>query len=117
MAGLVIGERAQDTNRAGLGCRGNVVPCRLVGTNPANFLEALDKSEGFVKDITTLGGAKAPLFFSRELRTKTLESHAKSLAAERRSTNHRFDHIVGHDSSMRTPRLDGMRERPFSFSA
>ncbi len=46
----------------------------------------------------------------------TLESHAKSLAAERRSTNHRFDQFVGHDSSMRTPRLYRVRERPFSFA-
>src|SRR5213080_1460874 len=35
-------------------------------------------------------------------------------AAERRSTNHRFDLTLGHDSAMRTSRLCGMRERPIN---
>src|ERR1700716_2808876 len=32
--------------------------------------------------------------------------------AERRSTNHRFGPDIGHDSSMRSSRLNGMRESP-----
>jgi len=76
----------------------------------------LDKSEGVVKGIVTLGGAQAPSGLPERLRTRLWKSHAKSPAAELRSTNHRFDPFVGHDSSMRTSRLYGMRERPINIT-
>jgi hypothetical protein len=77
----------------------------------------LDKNEGGVKDEDLLGGAMSTAFFAREVEDQ--DSGNLTLnhsAAERRSTNHRFDPLVGHDSSMRTSRLYGMRERPINFS-
>ena len=56
-------------------------------------------------------------FFAREVEDQ--DSGNLTLnhpAAERRSTNNRFDRLVGHDSSMRTSHLYGMRERPINFA-
>jgi hypothetical protein len=73
---------------------------------------ALDKSEGIVKGTLLLA--------VRERRRGSPEkvedqdpgtSRLNHFSAERRSTNHRFDLFVGHDSSIRTSRPDGMRER------
>ena len=39
-----------------------------------------------------------------------------SLGGACRSTNHRYDLNCGHDSSMRTPNLCWVRERPISLA-
>jgi hypothetical protein len=72
---------------------------------------ALDKSEGGVKDRSILPVFLAPLF-AREIEDrdpgKLKRNH--SAAERRRSTNHRFEILGGHDSSMRTSRCYGMLE-------
>jgi hypothetical protein len=76
----------------------------------------LDKSEGAVKD-KDLPSVFLTVCFAREVEDQ--DSGNLTLnhsAAERRSTNHRFDLIGGHDSSMRTSRRYGMRERPINFA-
>jgi hypothetical protein len=69
-------------------------------------MSASDKSEGSVKGILILGGARAPLGSPERLRTKTLEISPESLSGGTRSTNHRFGLSIdyGHPGllSMRT---------------
>ena len=67
---------------------------------------AVDKGEGSVKGKVVLGSAGAPLFCQRML--------CNHFSVEARSTNDRFGHNCNHDSSMRTSRLYGMRERPIN---
>jgi len=78
---------------------------------------ALDKSEGVVKSIVLLGGARAPLLSPEKVEDQDPGiSRVNHFSVEGRFTNHRFDHCVGHDSSMRTSRLSGMRERPIGLA-
>ncbi len=52
----------------------------------------LDKSEGSVKGIVILGGARAPLVLSRKVEDQDSgTSRVNHFAVKRRSTNHRFD--------------------------
>jgi hypothetical protein len=77
----------------------------------------LDKSEGGVEDKNILLVFLAPFVLPE--RVEDQDSGNLTLdhsAAERRSTNHRFDLLIGHDSSMRTSRLYGMRERPINLA-
>src|SRR5438876_3819610 len=76
----------------------------------------LDKSEGVVK--TEISWAvREHRFFAREVEGPRLWNlTVNHSAAERRSTNHRFDLNVGHDSAMRTSRHYGMRERPININ-
>ena len=78
---------------------------------------ALDKREGSVKGKIVLCSAGAPL----RLPEKVEDQGSGNLTlnhfpAERRSTTHRFGPDIGHDSSMRTSRHYGMRERPINFA-
>jgi hypothetical protein len=76
---------------------------------------ALDKSEGSVKDKDFLRGAMSTAFLPEGLRTKTLEI-SREITLRRNIVPPTIDStlFVGHDSSMRTSRLHGMRERPIN---
>ena len=76
---------------------------------------ALDKSEGVVEDTRLQSGVGA----SQRVPEKVEDQDSGNLtlnhsAVDLRSTNHRFGLTRNHDSSMRTSRLYGMRERPIN---
>jgi hypothetical protein len=73
----------------------------------------LDKSESFVKHHFT--AAVLTAHFAREVEDRD-SGHLtlNHLTVDLRSTNHRFGLTSNHDSSMRTSRRYGMRERPIN---
>jgi hypothetical protein len=77
----------------------------------------LDKSEGTVKDKPILAVFSTPLVSPERLRTKALEHHA-AITSRWRIVPPTIDTAlnISHDSSMRTSRLYGMRERPINPS-
>jgi hypothetical protein len=80
---------------------------------------ALDKSEDVVKGAVILAGAQHRWVLPEEVEDQDSGNiSAESLRGGTcRSTNHRFDRTLGHDSSMRTSRpLPGMRERPINVN-
>ncbi len=78
---------------------------------------ALDKSEGVVKGTRVLAGAQHRWVLPEKVEAKTLEiSRQITSRWKGRSTNHRFDLNLGHDSAMRTSRQCGMRERPINVN-